>query len=215
MTVRRALDVLALEGLVEPVDKVGVFVRREHRYVIELSGGDVLSELFPASSVSLGDRLLAAYAADGLPLSQTIEVTVTAPPVGVALRLQTNDSVVLRRRVMYAADKRICLASTYVPQPVAVGTDLAQPGLVDLLTLLDRIGGVEEVTEEVFVRPATADESREMRWPTGESLLGQMFTAHTAEQVPLACWVSLMPSGRCILKRRRDVRAPAIAVRVV
>lgn len=218
MTVRRALNELAKEGLVYSVDKVGVFVREEHRYVLELSDDDRMSE-FTGTPVNLSDRLLAAYAADGLQLSQTLEISTIAPPTGVALRLRTNgDLVLLRHRVMYAGNKRIGIANTYVPERIATGTPLALPDSVehDMISLLDQAGAsTSEVDEEVFVRPATAEECREMGWPTGHHLLGQMFTAHTDRQEPVACWVSLMPSGRCILKRRRTGQPAVTSVRSV
>lgn len=218
MTIRRALDELVREGLVEARDKVGVFVREEHRYVLELSDDDHMSE-FTGTPANLSDRLLAAYAADGLALSQTLEIRTVTPPTGVALRLHTNGGLVLlRHRVMYAGNERISIANTYVPEHVADGTHLAQPDMVepDLIALLDQVGAsASEVDEEVFVRPATAEECREMGWPTGKHLLGQMFTAHTSRQEPVACWVSLMPSGRCILKRRRTGQPAVTAIRSV
>jgi GntR family transcriptional regulator len=213
VTVRRAIEELTKEGLVEGRQPVGTFVRNEHREVLEICRDDQLSAFSPPPP-SVSDRFLAAYATDGKPFSQTLDIRTAVPPDGVAHRLGApGEPVLLRHRVLYAGKERISIANTYVPLHVAAGTPMEQPSMVenDLVALLDEAGfPVDVVDEEMFVRPASALECTEMGWDTGQHLLGQMFTARSNDR-PVACWVSLMPSVRCILARRyRMKELPAV-----
>lgn len=207
VTVRRAMEELTREGLIEGRQPIGTFVRSEHREVLEVGQDDQLCDFAPPPP-SISDRYLAAYVTEGRPLSQTLDIKTATPPSGVAHRLgNTGEDVILRHRIMYAGKERVAIANTYVPLHVARGTVFEQPTVVerDLMGSLDSIDlPVDLVDEEMFDRPATAAECTEMGWPTGQQLLGQMFTAQSGE-TPVACWVSLMPSGRCILARRHRV----------
>lgn len=211
VTVRRAMEELTKEGLIEGRQPIGTFVRSEHREVLEVGQDEQLCDFAPPPSIS--DRYLAAYATEGRPLSQTLDIRTAAPPNGVANRLgNTGEDVILRHRVLYAGKERIAIANTYIPLHVANGTVFEQPSVVerDLVSGLDAIGlPVDFIDEETFDRPATAVECVEMGWPTGKTLLGQMFTAQSGD-TPVACWVSLMPSGKCILARRHRVGRAAV-----
>jgi len=209
-TVRRALEDLQREGLIYGRTTAGMFVRDRQRYRLELTGNDLAgySPTFPR----LTDRLLAAISGPDRPLSQTLHVGVLVPPLGVAARLETGDeAVVLRHRVMYAGNDKISIANGYFPAEVAEGTSLEVSTLIedgDLAVLERRGTPAEDLVDEVFVRPATAGESVEMGWTTGQPILGQMCTAHDSDGRPLGCWVALLPGERFILAatRRRDTQ---------
>lgn len=211
-TVRRAIEDLQREGLVYGRTTAGMFVRDRQRHRLELSGNDLpgYSPSFPR----LADKFLAAVSGPGRPLSQTLHVDTVIPPQGVATRLETGDQpVVLRHRVMYVDNQRVSISNAYFPQRVAAGTRLEGLTLIQEgdLAVLERAGTpAEELVDEIFVRPATAAESAEIGWVTGQSILGQLCTgydAHTGGR-PIGCWVALLPSERFIIasRRYRDVR---------
>lgn len=205
ITVRRAIDELTREGLIEGRQPVGMFVCDQQRHVLEISE-DELTEFSP-SVPSLGDRYLLVLATPERPVSQTLDVKVAVPPSGIVDRLRSGTRpVVIRHRVMFVGGDRASIADSYFPTRVAHGTDLERPALFErnVLNMPDEIARrTDYLDEEGFVRPATAQESHEMGWPAGKPLLGQMLTAYDAGDSPVACLVSLMPAERWIARRRR------------
>lgn len=209
MTVRRALDELAREGLVESKDKVGVFVRKHHRYRLTINprGGPAgFSPSFP----SLASRLLDELAAPDRPLSQTVEVRRATPTREIGERLQMpGKEMLLRHAVFYAGKDSISFADGYFPPSLVAGSDLEKAEPLDsIFAVLDGLQlDPHELVNEVLVRNATACERAEMRWPTGMFVLVQICTTYTAQGRPVYCWESVLPGDRWILAERqyRDV----------
>lgn len=91
---------------------------------------------------------------------RVIEVSEGAPPKGVAdlLRLSTEDSAVVRRRVIYLDGHPVELADSYWPADIARNTALA--GLAKIP------GGAVALLSEMGYAPGTVDEWVETRAPT-------------------------------------------------
>lgn len=206
MTIRRALDELVREGLLETKDKVGVFVRDQRRYRLEVNthGGPVgFSPSFP----SLASRLLQEVSAPDRPLSQTVEIRRPRPASHVAdrLRLRDGGGTLLRHTVFYAGPDRISFADGYFPTELVAGSDLerAEP-IHSIFAVLDGLRmDPYEVVNEVLIRHASALERAEMRWPANMYVLVQICTTYTAAGQPVYCWESVLPGDRWILAERQ------------
>jgi GntR family transcriptional regulator len=204
MTVRRALAELESELLIETRPTVGTFVRNQQRHRLELGPGS-LTAFSPTYSV-LNDRFLAKLATPATPLSQTMDVDRVVPPLGVADRLRTGASqVILQHRVFYVGDDRVSLSNTYFPEHLVAGSPIEEVGHGDFqaFDILEDLGlRADDLEWDLFVRNATAAESREMRWPASLPVLGQLCTAYTADNVPVGCWVIILPGDRLLLTER-------------
>ncbi len=205
MTIRRALDELAKEGLIYTVDKVGVFVRNQQRHRLEIKphGGPIgFSPSFP----SLASRLLGEVASLDRPLSQTVEVRRVSAPAAVAERLRIKDEdTVLRHTVFWAGQDRISFADGYYPAALVGGSDIEKPEpLESIFEILDRLRlDPYELVNELLIRNATATERAEMHWPANMYVLVQISTTYTAAGLPVYCWESVLPGDRWILAERQ------------
>ncbi len=204
MTVRRALTELELEQLVETRPTVGTFVRNQERHRIELGDGSLTA--FAPTFPVLNDRLLKAIAGPDGELTQTMRVSRSVPPQGVARRLGTGtDPVVLHHRVFFVGDDRVSLANTYFPEPLAAGTEIEQPrdaGLTAFETLEASGLPADDLQWDLAARTATAAECREMRWPTALPVFVQICTAYTGGDRPIGCWVVVLPGDRVLFTER-------------
>jgi DNA-binding GntR family transcriptional regulator len=130
------------------------------------------------------------------------EVAQVVPPAAVAAALKVSEQgeVVVRRRVMLVEDQPVELTDSYYPCPVAAGTGLARPGKIPggVPTLLAELGYVaHEVDEELTVRPATADEARELGVPEESLIVHLVRVSSTAEGVPFeVSMMTMRPEGR-------------------
>lgn len=212
-TVRNALAVLAKEGLIYSIDKIGVFVRDQHRYRLEVRdrGPTGFSPPFP----SLASRLLAELAKPDQPLVQTIEIRRGTPSREILDRLNiTDEPVMTRHQVFYAEDQPISFANGYYPAGLVAGSALERAEPVDsVFDVLDDLqSDPHELVNEILIRNATALERQEMHWPSGMFVLVQICTTHTMQGRPVYCWESVLPGDRWILAERQyrdahDVRA--------
>ncbi len=203
-TVRRALEELTRQGFLIARQPQGVFVRDTNRLFLDV--GEGFAPPFP----NLGDRLMTALAADRK-ISRTVTVNHATPPSGVAKRLAVEDRpVLLRHEVVQAGGHRIGIVNTSIPTHIATGSPLEhpEPGIDVPATLADLGHAVVEVTEELFVRLALAEESREMWWPAGAAVLAQMRTGYAGGGEPVMCSVQILPGDTWIISERRPIEVP-------
>lgn len=156
-----------------------------------------------ARAVGQQDAWSEELAASGRTGSQRLrEVVEIVPPplVATALRLSGEEKTVVRRRVMLVADQPVELTDSYYPRSVAAGTGLALhrkiPG--GSPTLLADLGYLaDEVTEDLSVRPASAEEVQALMVPPKSLVISLIRVSSTAEGVPFEVAVMTMrPEGR-------------------
>lgn len=122
----------------------------------------------------------------------------TAPEeVASALGLSSEQSVILRRRLILLDDIPVELADSYWPLAVAAGTALASPGKVKggAPTLLANLGyEPASVTENVRTRPATPEELETLLMAnSSEWVLTLRRTITDGSNQPYEVFVSVAP----------------------
>lgn len=181
LTVRRALSVLATEGLTESIRGKGVFVR-EIAPVLRLG-----SNRFSRAARAAGKGALAAEAESlGLTWSQEdLELARVQVSPEIADELGESSAVVKRRR-MIVADHPTQLADSYVPATIAdqIGylTGATAPG--GLYGLLEANGHqITRFRESITVRAATPEESVALDLPAGAPVAGLVRLAYSGDRV--------------------------------
>jgi GntR family transcriptional regulator len=185
---KHALQVLAAEGLIEARAGSGSYVRRLP--VAAALEHDRLH--FPGSPFGLdgGPVLGKGAAADGppdaTPAGRAPRLTweyqserVTAPAhVAQRLRLPDGDQLVTRTRYLMTADgSPVQLATSYEPAAMTAQTPVPLPeqgtfagrGVVERMQAIGI--GVDQVVEEISVRPALSAEATALNIPAGSAVL--------------------------------------------
>jgi GntR family transcriptional regulator len=211
VTVRRALDDLTREGLTASRPTVGTFVRDLTRHRLELSDGSGIH--------GLADRLLVALAGTGEPRIESVRTELVYPQEGIRNRLLTADQrALLRYRVVAAGPARIGIIRDYFPADLQIAEIAGSPDRADLdaFDLLAEAGVVpDRVTEELFTRMPTPDETQEIGWPTGMPALVEMRTVFLPSGDPVACLVKVMAGDRWIAVEHRPYPAAEARIRAV
>lgn len=213
MTIRRAIDELVREGLIETRDKIGVFVRKNHRYKLEIRSGGNSPVGFTPSFPSLASRLLDELSGPDRPLSQTVAIRRVIPAREITDRLKApGEEALLRHTVFYAGKDPVSFADGYFPPGLVAGSDLEKAEPIDsIFAVLDGLQlDPHELINEVLIRNATAAERAEMHWPTSMFVLVQICTTYTAQGTPVYCWESVLPGDRWILAERQYRDTPRV-----
>lgn len=104
-----------------------------------------------------------------------VDVRREAAPADVAELLGSEDQVVVRARRMFSGDRLIQLATTYIPVDVAqaAGIEQVDTGVGGIISRMREAGFDQgsEATEDVALRPATANESVALGLPEGALVL--------------------------------------------
>ena len=165
---KHALQVLAAEGLIEARAGSGSYVRRAP--VTRLMDHDRVQ--YPGSPFGLGEpagRLSLEYQAEQVP-----------PPPDIARRLGLlpGSDPVMRTRYLLSADgAAIQLATSYEPVQITGGTAIAVPeqGTFAGRGVIERMKAigirVDEVTEEISVRPSLRSEATVLAISPGAPVL--------------------------------------------
>lgn len=188
ITVRKALELLAAEGLVEAVPGKGRVVREHTPVVIELTRRP--DQRFTHDAWS------AAVASQGRRPDSRVEVALL-PAAGRAaalLGLADPGRVMVRRRVRLVDGRTNSVEDVYVPD-WAVGTPLATPAHIDadLPAVLDAAGHpVTGWSGDLFPRAPTAEEARALEVDTAVVVIEDT-RVYAGADGPVALAVTVTP----------------------
>ncbi|MEU6445091.1 UTRA domain-containing protein [Streptomyces sp. NPDC047046] len=108
------------------------------------------------------------------PVSE-VSVSRAAAPADVAELLGTDGEVVVRAREMSDGDRLVQLATTYIPVDVAeaAGIEQVDTGVGGIISRMKEAGfdQGDAATEDIALRPATADEAARLGLPEGSDVL--------------------------------------------
>jgi DNA-binding GntR family transcriptional regulator len=172
---KHALQVLATEGLIEARTGSGSYVRK----VPPASYLDHDRLQFPGSPFGL-DEAAQDRAGSARRLSWEHQTSRLLPPPHIARRLGLEpgvDGVVSTSYLLTADSEPVQLATSYEPERVTAGTPVAVPeqgplagrGVIERMASIGIV--VDEVTEEVSVRPSLRAESAALGMPAGAPAL--------------------------------------------
>jgi DNA-binding GntR family transcriptional regulator len=165
---KHVLQVLAAEGLIEARAGSGSYVRKAP--VTRLMDHDRLH--YPGSPFGPGER------AGRLSLEYQAEQVPPPPPIARRLGLLPGSDAVMRTRYLLSADgAAIQLTTSYEPVQITGGTVIAVPeqgtfagrGVIERMKAIGIC--VDEVTEEISVRPSLRGEATVLAISPGASVL--------------------------------------------
>ncbi|GIH72951.1 GntR family transcriptional regulator [Sphaerimonospora thailandensis] len=181
-TVRLALAALANEGLIEPRQGRGTFVKEHTTFTVLASAEEGVS----------GDRNVDAFVAavsikGRRPEQKPLRMEVRAASAEIAARLQLEEGVdvVLRHLVRVIDGKNWSVQDSFYPMDIATGTLLMSPQDVKHGTIaeLGRHGHVQVgYRDEVVCRMPTQEEARTLELGPGVPVLEMFRTAYSVER---------------------------------
>lgn len=170
VTVRRALDVLKREGLIDAVPRRGTRVRQPPVRLRVSRYGDVVNPARERSDLGPWETACAVQGRSGR--TELVSVQRVAVDAAVAGRLgvEVGEEAFHRRRYMWLDDAVAQLQDAWIPVALAEGTPLAGGAKVvgGVYAAFVRAGVVPaSLTDEVTPRHATPGEREEMGLPEG------------------------------------------------
>ncbi|GAA1857146.1 GntR family transcriptional regulator [Asanoa iriomotensis] len=200
VTARRALGVLVTEGLVVAEHGRGWFVRR--RPPVKRLGSDRFSRRAEGK---------AAFTVDMEASNRRFRVDVLDVGRGPApieattrLGLDAGAETVVRRRLYFAEDQPIEVATSYIPLDVADGTPIDQPnpGPGGIYARMEDKGMTfDRYEEEISARMPTQEETRLLRLPPGSPVMHLVRTA-IADGRPVEVCDTVMDAAAFVLHYR-------------
>lgn len=122
--------------------------------------------------------------------------SVDAPAaIADVLRLDGSEQVLLRKRHMYAQDKPVQIAASYIPMSVAGGVDLALPDTGPsgiYARLAERGAGPVRFTEDIEVRGAHEDEAAFLGTAPGQPVFTVLRTAFDKDGRPVETCLNVL-----------------------
>lgn len=205
---KHALQVLATEGLIEARTGSGSYVRK-------LPPAGYLDHdrlQHPGSPFGL-DEAAQDRAAPARRLSWEHQTTRLIPPPHIARRLGLEpgaEAVISTRYLLTADSEPVQLATSYEPEQVTAGTAVAVPeqgplagrGVIERMAAIGIV--VDEVIEEVSVRPSLLAESAALGMPPGAAAL-VIERAHLASGWPVEAGDIVIAADRFRLRYRIPV----------
>lgn len=173
---RAAINVIVSEGLARPRHGEGVFV----------TAVPVTKRIRTIDRDYRSDPQRSSYAeelqAQGLEPRTELAVSTAAPPPRIAehLGLGAGEEAVIRKRLMWASDVPIQIATSYIPMRYAGSAAIAEPdtGPGGIYRRLAQRGyGPVTMVEDIEVRGATQEEARFLGIATGEPVFEVLRTA--------------------------------------
>ncbi len=203
-TVREAVNLLKVEGLIDTRHGRGAFVR-DRRPVERISwdrfdrrhrqGGNAayLVEMEQSGREPGIDRI-------------EIEKQVSVPPeVAKRLELQPGEAVTVRRRRYLADGEPMQVATSYIPWELASGTPILEwnPGPGGIYARLEEQGyRLDHFTEEVTARMPTPEEARALRMSPGVPVVQVVRVAFAEGERPVEMCDTVMRADRYVLHYR-------------
>ena len=190
-SINRAIALLRADGLVRVEHGRGAFVQEipTVKRVRRIPRGNVAGSSFAEEMRKAG---LEPHA----PLADL--ATVEAPAdVAEHLQITAGDPVVRRTRQMFASDRPVQLATSYIPLEIAGGQDIALPdtGPTGLYQRLAARGyNVARFVEEIEARQPRAEEAAFLGLTEAQYVLEVARIAHTEDDRPVETVINVFPS---------------------
>lgn len=195
-SINRAIAVLVNEGLVRVEHGRGAFVQEVPTAKrVRRIDRDYRSD--PRGSTYADEMRKAGVT----PSTELVEVGPVVPPAEIAevLGLGETDECVIRRRHMYADDKPIQIATSYIPMKIAGSPDIAMPDTGPsgiYARLAERGFGPVRFTEDIEVRAATADEAKFLRIPKNQPVFAVLRTAFDTHDRPVETCLNVLAASQ-------------------
>lgn len=191
-SINRAIAVLRNEGLVRVEHGRGTFVQ-DVPTVKRVRRIDKDYRSDPRGSTYAEEMTKAGIA----PRTELVEVGAVDPPAEIAelFGLPESEQTLIRSRRMYADDRPIQIAISYIPMRYAGSVELAMPdtGPSGIYARLAARGyGPVRFTEEIEVRPATADEAKFLRIPDAQPVFNVLRSAIDPDDHPVEACVNVL-----------------------
>lgn len=202
-TVRRALALLAREGLVVSGQGRGWWVRESKPLTWHASR----PERNTRTDLSPSDAWAHDVRSQGREPSEQIQVgiEVVDPFIRERLELETDALVVVRKRLRFVDGEIAMLADTYYPHELVAGTAIAEPAdvLPGVYVLMEQMGhGWDDAqrTDEIRSRPASREEAEIFRVEPGHAVTEHVRTRRTEKRRPVAVAAVVAPGDRVVIK---------------
>lgn len=187
-TVRRAIDVLKRDGLVESKHGSGAFVRARPS-VRRLASDRFAREHRDQGKAAFGAEVDGAGSA---PTVDRIEVTEQRPPAEIAERLGlTGRQLTIVRKRRYLVDGLpVELATSYIPVSIAKGTRIAEPdtGPGGIYARIEAAGHrLDHFAEQIRTRMPAPDEVGALGLAEGVPVFHLVRTAYDTGAGPSRC----------------------------
>lgn len=199
-TVRRALAQLEAEGLLDPGrGSSGRTVRRYDR--LDWYPGEYEHQLYRLDTDDRGeDALTAAITEAGRNAEQHVEVTLTKAEARIAehLHLDTEDTVVVRRRRIDIDGSGFLLADSYYPMDVAQGTPIMEPGDITIPGGLMQAAGHKQhqFLDELIPRMPRHEEAIRLEIPPMTPVAELLRVGYNADNRPVRVYLAVAPGDR-------------------
>ena len=190
-SINRAIALLRAEGLVRVEHGRGAFVQEipTVKRVRRIPRGN-------AAGSSFAEEMRKTGLEPRAPLADL--ATVEAPAdVAEHLRITAGDPVVRRTRHMFASDRPVQLATSYIPLQIAGSQDLALPdtGPTGLYQRLAARGyRVARFAEEIEARQPRAEEAAFLGLTEAQYVLEVARIAYTKDDLPVETVINVFPS---------------------
>jgi len=190
-SINRAIQILRAEGLVRVEHGRGAFVQEIPR-VKRVRRIPHRSE----SGSSFAEEVRKAGLTPRAPL---VDLRTIPAPSSVADRLgiPENDPVVMRKRHMFAGERPVQLATSYIPLAIAGSEEIALPdtGPTGLYQRLSERGyKITRFVEEIEVRHPTSEEAEFLQLTETQQVLEVTRIAYTADNVAAETVINVFPS---------------------
>jgi GntR family transcriptional regulator len=190
-SINRAIALLRAEGLVRVEHGRGAFVQEipTVKRVRRIPRGDTAGSSFAEEMRKSGL----------VPRTPLADLSTVPAPADIAERLEINagDPVVRRTRHMFASDRPVQLATSYIPLAVAGSQDIALPdtGPTGLYKRLAAQGyPVARFVEEIEARQPRADEAAFLGLTEAQHVLEVTRVAYTKDDMPIETVINVFPS---------------------
>lgn len=131
------------------------------------------------------------------PSTELVQCEAAVPPADIAevLRLGESDEALIRKRHMFAEDKPVQIATSYIPMSVAGSVDIAMPDTGPsgmYARIAERGYGPVRFTEDIEVRSATAEEAEFLNIASGQPVFAVLRTAFDGEDRPVETCLNVL-----------------------